>query len=132
MNLECIATSLSDAIAIESNGGDRIELVSCLERGGFTPSDGLVRAVLDAVRIPVAVMLRPEQDSFHYSKNQLFVMRRDALRFQELGVRRIVTGILDEDGIAVYYKHCHPEILIFTSERRCDLAKRLILSRHRV
>ena len=27
-------------------------------------------------------------------------MRRDALRFQELGVRRVVTGILDEDGIA--------------------------------
>jgi alpha-L-fucosidase len=98
--LECIATSLADAIAIESSGGDRIELVSCLERGGFTPSDGLVRAVLDAVSIPVAVMLRPEQDSFHYSDNQLSVMRRDALRFQELGVRRIVTGILDEDGVA--------------------------------
>ena len=103
MILECIATSLADAIAIESSGGDRIELVSCLERGGFTPSDGLVRAVLDAVSIPVAVMLRPEQDSFHYSDNQLSVMRRDALRFQELGVRRIVTGILDED--AVSYTH---------------------------
>lgn len=100
MILECIATSLSDAIAIELNGGDRIELVSCLEHGGFTPSDGLVRAVLDAVSIPVAVMLRPEQDSFHYSESQLSVMRRDALRFQELGVRRVVTGILDEDGIA--------------------------------
>lgn len=100
MNLECIATSLSDAIAIESNGGDRIELVSCLERGGFTPSDGLIRAVLEAVRIPVAVILRPEQDSFHYSKHQLSVMRRDAMRFQELGVRRVVTGILDENGIA--------------------------------
>ncbi len=100
MILECIATSLSDAITIESNGGDRIELVSCLERGGFTPSDSLIRAVLESVRIPVAVMLRPEQDSFHYSKHQLSVMRRDALRFQELGVQHVVTGILDEDGIA--------------------------------
>lgn len=100
MIFECIATSLSDAIAIESNGGDRIELVSCLERGGFTPSDGLVRAVLDAVSVPVAVMLRPEQDSFHYTEQQLSVMRRDALRLQELGVKRVVTGILDEDGVA--------------------------------
>lgn len=100
MILECIATSLADALAIESNGGDRIELVSCLERGGFTPSDGLVRAVLESVRIPVAVMLRPEQDSFHYTEHQLSVMKRDALRFQDLGVQRIVTGILDENGIA--------------------------------
>lgn len=100
MILECIATSLADALAIESSGGDRVELVSCLEHGGFTPSDGLVRAVLDAVSIPVAVMLRPEQHSFHYSESLLSVMRRDALRFQELGVRRVVTGILDEDGIA--------------------------------
>lgn len=100
MPLECIATTLSDALAIEENGGDRIELVSCLEGGGFTPSDGLVRAVLAAVRIPVAVMLRPSQPSFFYDENQLSVMRNDALRFRELGVRHIVTGILDENGIA--------------------------------
>ncbi len=100
MKIECIATSLDDALAIEANGGDRIELISCLECGGYTPSDGLVRAVLASVSIPVAVMLRPNQSSFVYDDNQLSEMRRDALRFQEQGVRRVVIGILNDQGIA--------------------------------
>lgn len=100
MKLECIATSLADAKAIEASGGNRIELVSGLSDGGFTPSDGLVRAVQAAVKIPVAVMLRPNRRHFVYSDDDLVEMRRDALRFHELGVRRVVTGMLDEDGIA--------------------------------
>lgn len=100
MRLECIATTLTDSRTIEANGGSRIELVSGLSDGGFTPSDGLVRAVQATVKIPVAVMLRTNQEGFHYSKDDLAVMRRDALRFHELGVRHIVTGLLDENGIA--------------------------------
>lgn len=100
MMLECIATRLEDAKRIAENGGDRIELVSGLGGGGFTPSDGLVRAVHSAVNIPIAVMLRPNLQGFHYSEDDLQEMRRDALRFHELGVKRIVTGILDADGIA--------------------------------
>ena len=100
MILECIATSLSDARTIEAHGGGRIELVAGLPDGGFTPSDGLVRAVQASVKLPVAVMLRPTKQSFHYSDDDLAVMRRDALRFHELGVKHIVTGLLDQDGIA--------------------------------
>lgn len=98
--LECIATSLSDALAIQGAGGHRIELVSALCEGGFTPSDGLVRLVLARVTIPVAVMLRPNRSGFYYSEADLEEMRSDALRLHELGVQHIVTGILDEHGIA--------------------------------
>lgn len=100
MLLECIATTLTDAKTIEANGGGRIELVSGLSDGGFTPSDGLVRAIQASVKIPVAVMLRTNREDFHYSSDDLAVMRRDALRFHELGVRHIVTGLLDENGVA--------------------------------
>lgn len=98
--LECIATSLADALTIEQAGGQRVELVSALREGGFTPSDGLARSVLASVATPVAVMLRPNRAGFHYSELDLEEMRRDALRFHELGVRHIVTGMLDESGIA--------------------------------
>lgn len=98
--LECIATSLFDAQAIERAGADHIELVSALPMGGLTPSAGLVQAVLKAVTIPVVVMLRPNYLPFYYRPEDLDEMRRDALLFQSLGVRHVVLGILDEQGVA--------------------------------
>ncbi len=96
---ECIATSLDDALVIEQFGGQRIELVSALSEGGFTPNEGLIKAVLDRIKIPVAVMLRPNKASFHYSPNDLREMKNDINRFGQIGVRHIVTGMLDGDGI---------------------------------
>ena len=98
--LECIATTLFDARIIEAEGGDRIELVSNLPMGGTTPSDGLIRSVLSSVAIPVAVMLRPNVTGFYYGEDELVEMREDALRMEALGVRHIVTGILDKEGVA--------------------------------
>jgi copper homeostasis protein len=56
--LEVIVTSVADAVAAEAGGAARLELVSDLGRGGLTPDVSLVDAVLDAVRIPVRVMIR--------------------------------------------------------------------------
>ena len=56
--LEVIATSVADAVAAETGGAARVELVRDLDRGGLTPDIDLVDAVLDAVRIPVRVMVR--------------------------------------------------------------------------
>lgn len=56
--LEVIATSVADAVAAEAGGAARIELVRDLGRGGLTPDVSVVDAVLDAVRIPVRVMIR--------------------------------------------------------------------------
>ncbi len=97
---EAIASSLDDARTIEGAGGQRIELVSALSQGGFTPSLGLVKAVLEEVSLPLAVMLRPNKTDFHYSPGHLEEMRRDALLFWETGVRHIVLGLLDQEGIA--------------------------------
>lgn len=97
---EGIATSLEDALLIEEGGGQRIELVSALSEGGFTPSLGLVKAVLEKVRIPVAVMIRPNRRDFYYSPQDKEEMKRDARLFWSAGVRHVVLGLLDEEGIA--------------------------------
>ena len=97
--LEIIAETLRDAQIIEKNGGDRIELISALSEGGLTPSYGLVKQVISQVSIPVNVMIRPHSASFEYSSEDIEVMREDARIFNELGVKHVVLGVLDYEGL---------------------------------
>lgn len=97
--IEIIASSLSDAIAIERAGADRIELVSALSEGGYTPSIGLVQAILSRVKTPLAVMLRPNKADFQYTTNELEVLRRDAVVMERIGVKHVVLGILSPEGL---------------------------------
>ena len=97
--LEIIAQTLKDAVTIEKNGGERIELISSLSEGGLTPSYGLVKQVICSVTIPVNVMLRPHSTSFQYSREDIEIMKEDARMFNELGVKHVVLGILDYQGL---------------------------------
>lgn len=97
--IEIIATTLEDALTIEQAGADRIELITAFSEGGLTPSYGLIEQVLGSVVIPVNVMLRPHSRSFQYSAKDLMVMKADARIMEELGVRAVVLGILDDDGL---------------------------------
>lgn len=97
--LEIIAQSLKDAVTIEKNGGERIELISSLSEGGLTPSYGLVKQVICSVTIPVNVMIRPHSTSFRYSREDIEIMKEDARMFNELGVKHVVLGILDYQGL---------------------------------
>lgn len=99
MMLECIAETIEDAVAIEQGGGDRIELISSLKEGGLTPSYGLVKKVLETVKIPVNIMVRPHAKSFVYSPSDLEIMKEDAKVFHNLGAKQVVLGILTEDGL---------------------------------
>ncbi len=56
--LEVIVTSAGEAAEAELGGADRLELVRSLEEGGLTPPLEIVRQVLQAVSIPVRIMLR--------------------------------------------------------------------------
>lgn len=97
--LEIIAETIEDARIIEKGGGERIELVSSLSEGGLTPSYGMVKSILLEVSIPVNVMIRPHSKSFNYSKEDIRVMKEDARIFQELGVKQVVLGMLDNEGL---------------------------------
>lgn len=97
--LEIIAQTLNDAVTIEQNGGERIELIASLSEGGLTPSYGLVKQVICSVTIPVNVMIRPHSASFQYSREDIEIMKEDARMFNELGVKHVVLGILDYEGL---------------------------------
>lgn len=96
--LEIIATCIDDAIKIEACGGQRIELVSGLTEGGLTPSYALVKNVVERVKIPVNVMIRPHAKSFTYTKEDVEIMREDIEIVKELKANGIVIGMIDEDG----------------------------------
>ena len=97
--LEIIAETLEEALTIEKNGGDRIELIASLAEGGLTPSYGLVKQIISQVSILVNVMIRPHSASFHYSPEELDIMKEDARIFNELGVKHVVLGALDFEGL---------------------------------
>ena len=92
--LEVIATTLEDAKRIEQCGADRIELVSALTEGGLTPSYGLIKAVVQAVNIPVNVMIRPHAKHFVYTTDELDIMIQDIEIVKTLGANGVVFGML--------------------------------------
>ena len=91
----CIA-SLEDAIAAADAGADRLELNQALELGGLTPSAALVAQVVEAVEIPVVVMVRPRAAGFCYSLSERGIILDDARRFAEMGVEGVACGVLTE------------------------------------
>lgn len=96
--LEIIATTLSDAKAIEACGAGRIELVSALSEGGLTPSYALIKMAVQSVNIPVNVMIRPHAKSFVYSDEELQLMIEDILIAKELGANGVVLGVLNKQN----------------------------------
>ncbi|WP_321791661.1 copper homeostasis protein CutC [Caballeronia sp. J97] len=104
--LEVIATTIADARAAQRGGADRLELVTAMGEGGLTPSIGLIEGVIEAVGIPVNVIVRPHSRSFVYDVDDYAVMLRDVRAIAETRANAIVVGMLrangeiDTDGLA--------------------------------
>ncbi|MDR5738746.1 MULTISPECIES: copper homeostasis protein CutC [unclassified Caballeronia] len=96
--LEVIATTTGDARVAERGGANRIELVTAMGEGGLTPSIGLIESVIDAVRIPVNVIVRPHSRSFVYDADDYAVMLRDVRAIAKTGANAIVVGMLTPHG----------------------------------
>jgi copper homeostasis protein len=96
--LEVIACSVEDAVAAERGGADRIELVRDLGRGGLTPDIALAAAVIDAVRIPVRVMIREEEPFVASGAAVADALCAAALRMSGLRIDGLVLGFLDAAG----------------------------------
>ncbi|WP_085524433.1 copper homeostasis protein CutC [Tuberibacillus sp. Marseille-P3662] len=97
MLLEVIATNVDEARVAAQNGADRIELIDCMEVGGVTPRPELIEEVIQAVNIPVNVMIRPHPLSFRYDPNDFETMNRDMKRVKQLNGNGIVIGALTEE-----------------------------------
>ncbi len=99
MILECIIENERDAIKAEQLGFNRLELVSAMSEGGLTPSYGTVKRVIECVKIPVQVMLRPHGYSFEYDEFDWKSMKEDLQAFSDLGVKGLVFGCLRNGDI---------------------------------
>lgn len=97
--VEVCVDSLEGARIAEQCGADRLELCANLPIGGTTPSAGLLRAVLAAVKIPVNVLIRPRAGDFVYSADEIVVMLVDIAAAHEMGAAGIVSGALTVEGM---------------------------------
>ena len=98
MLVEVCVQNLEDALAVEGEGADRIELCSELETGGTTPPAELISDVVKQLNIPVHVLMRPRAGDFVYTASEIKSLFEDIQTAINLGAKGIVTGILKQDG----------------------------------
>ena len=112
--IESCCTTLEEARSAEARGADRIELCTDLSVGGVTPSRDLIHDVVQALTIPVNVLIRPARHSgldpeshssngfdfsdFVYSASDLEQMIADIEYSRSAGAAGIVVGALTPDG----------------------------------
>ncbi|MDF6044033.1 copper homeostasis protein CutC [Streptomyces sp. JH14] len=98
--LEVIALDAEDAVAAQSGGADRLELVTDMAADGLTPSCATFAEIRAAVDIPLRVMLRVA-DGFAAGDIDVLVGRACGLRAE--GADEFVLGFLDANG--------HPDLV---------------------
>ncbi len=99
MLLEVIGICLKDVKAAEKYHADRVELCQSIAEDGLTPSYGLIKSAVEAVNIPINVMVRPHNKSFVYDKDDLIAMCHDIQAIKQIGANGIVIGPLTQEGI---------------------------------
>ncbi|KAF7303190.1 Stearoyl-CoA desaturase [Mycena kentingensis (nom. inval.)] len=97
--IEVCVDSVQSALNAVRGGANRLELCGNLGiGGGTTPSFGLLKAVQQAVDVPIMAMVRPRTGDFLYSAAELEVMVQDIRMFKQAGVAGVVFGVLRADG----------------------------------
>jgi copper homeostasis protein len=96
--LEVIVSTVDDARQAEEGGADRLEVISHFDQDGLTPPQDLVEAMLAAVRIPLRVMVRPEDVFSVADAGARQRLLADARRCAGLPIDGIVTGYLTGEG----------------------------------
>ena len=92
---EACVDSIGDAISVEKNGADQIELCSRLDLDGLTPSKKLILQTIRRVSIPIKVMIRSRPGNFTYDQNDVNTML-DSIEFcQKNGINEIAFGALN-------------------------------------
>ena len=92
--LEVITCSVEDAREAELGGAGRLEVVRDLHLGGLTPPVELVRDILDAVSIPIRVMIRERNDYSAGTDAELKRLCSLATELGSLSVDGLVMGFL--------------------------------------
>ena len=98
MIIEVCAESYEHALKAEKAGADRIELCKDLHLDGLTPDYESAKKTIDSLNIPVFILIRPREGDFIYSNEEFELMKRDIIKFKEMGCKGIVSGVLNDDN----------------------------------
>lgn len=96
--LEIAVDDLDAARRAEEAGADRLELCTGLDVDGLTPGPELLAAVLDAVAIPVCVLVRPRPGGFVYREGEDELYVAECRRVAQAPVEALVIGALTVEG----------------------------------
>jgi copper homeostasis protein len=99
--LEVIVTSPEEAREAELGGANRLELVRALEAGGLTPPGPVVEQVLEAVSIPVRVMLRENASMSLSDTGELERLQRRARELSRLPIEGLVLGFVKDGALDI-------------------------------
>jgi len=91
---EACVENYIEAKNAEMLGAERIEICENLYEGGTTPSYGTVKKILEKLKVPTLVMIRPRGGNFCYSPTEIEIMIEDIKLFKQLGVKGVVLGVL--------------------------------------
>lgn len=96
---ESCCTTLEEARSAQARGADRIELCTDLSVGGITPPRELIKDVVDALTIPVNVLIRPLSSlEFVYDEDEIQQLIADIEFCKSVGAAGIVVGALTPSG----------------------------------
>jgi copper homeostasis protein len=96
--LELCVETLKAAQAAEQGGANRIELCDRLDLGGITPGEELISATIQALSIPVHVLVRPRGGDFVYSAEEFDQMKEQLQWVRQAGAAGVALGVLLADG----------------------------------
>ncbi|MAW94378.1 MULTISPECIES: copper homeostasis protein CutC [unclassified Leeuwenhoekiella] len=94
---EACIESLEQALAAEAKGADRLELCAYLAFDGLTPAPDLIKKVIEQVKIPVRVIIRPRNGDFKYNEDEINHMQSGIDLCKKLGAEGVVFGALNPD-----------------------------------
>jgi copper homeostasis protein len=97
---EVIALGPDDAIAAQTGGADRLELVTDMAADGLTPSRETFGAIRAAVDLPLRVMLRLSDGFSAGGARELDALCEAAQGLRAEGADEFVLGFLDDRGSA--------------------------------
>jgi copper homeostasis protein len=95
---ELCAENVEAAQAAEAGGADRIELCSQLSIGGVTPGADLIAAAVEALSIPVHILIRPRGGDFVFSAAEFAQMCHQIEQAQRVGSAGVAVGVLFPGG----------------------------------
>ncbi|GAA3071000.1 copper homeostasis protein CutC [Streptomyces roseofulvus] len=93
--LEVIALDEQDAVAAQTGGADRLELVTDMAADGLTPPTATFTAIRRAVDIPLRVMLRLADG---FAAGDVDALAGRAAELRAAGADEFVLGFLTPDG----------------------------------